>query len=77
MGGTSGKYLYKMRQFSSFSPCSLLSFFLPGTIFLLEPVQPSYDSEVTKTHTKESTVETLESDDGVIKPPHQPWVAYF
>lgn len=59
MGGTSGKSLYKTKQFSWCSPWCLLPFFLSGTIFLPELRQPPCDFEVTKTQAKDSTVENI------------------
>ena len=44
---------------------------------MLEMRQPCYDYEETKTHTKDSRVEILESDDSLMKPPYQSWDIYF
>lgn len=56
----------------AFCPSSFLKRF-----FLLELRQPFRDYEVTMTQAKASTVEILESDGGVLKPPHQPRAAYI
>ena len=66
MDRASGKSLYKMRQFSQCSPFALP--LLPAWNLgqMLEMRQPCYDYEETKTHTKESRVEILESDDSLM-----------
>lgn len=42
---------------------------------MLEMRQSYCDCEVTKTYSKDGRVEILESDDGLINQPHEPWAA--
>lgn len=76
MDRSSGKSLYMMRQFSHCSPFVLPLLPAWNLRQILEMRQPCYDYEVTKTHTKDSRVEILESDDSLMKPPYQSWDTY-